>query len=1429
MELILGDGRREAEVAIQVNALSATVADLEDALAPFGRPPAGLFVGRRQLDREDRLSEAGLYRGAKVSFIAEGEGHLAPSVVFCVIGGLEAGRSSALTDGEYSIGRDASCAIVLPSQTVSPRHCTIMVRGGVARVVDNGSLAGTRVDGIRIDDPQGATLTSSSVVEAGNVAFCIRSCAQDDRATMVDPSRYANESGEIPFNRPPRPAAPSGPPEVTVPQGPGEAPKPPFNVIAVGSPAIFGLVMVVVTHNILFALTALLSPVMAVGNWLDGRHRATKASRTSARDYRIALETFRQQFAIAVVIERARRQAVQPDIAEVLRRASLPSTRLWERRSGEGFLQLSAGLGAIAWSPPLDDRDRSAMAPEVAALVAQHSILPTMPLVVDLALGGPVGVVGDRHHALAVARSLILQAAVHHGPVDVRMLVFVDDDRVADWDWMKWLPHVRDVQGGDTRLLFAGTDNCNRAARELLDSTRLQRGDQMTSGPMLFIVVDAKELTRGRDAPVRDLLRGRKLRATGIVIANTEDNLPDACTSLVHLSTTPGDAIVSYPQAGLVVKNALAVGVSEPTARRCARQVARYEDPEITVPGAGLPRKVRIASLLEMESFDPDVVRQRWHQYNVSRLALGRANPLDKPPMAGVIGRSEDGVVSLDLVSDGPHGLIGGTTGAGKTELLRSLVLGLASTASPTYLNFVFIDFKGGAGFETLAVLPHAVGLMTNLDTDLAERSLQCLQAEIRFRQQRFNELTPAADELHQYWLRSDRPLPRLVVIIDEFAEMAKALPDFLPTLISIGRVGRSLGVHLVLATQRPSGVVSPELKANTNFAIALRCREAAESTDLIGITDAAAIPAKHAEGRAYLQVGAAFGRPPILFQSALSSDRVGQVVRRPVDVASFSFGSTVQIAGAAQTASEPEAATELTRLVKAMGDAFVGQGDSKPRKPWTDPLPRSIDLDHLVPLPTPTAPVRDVPSFVPLALADDLDNQIWQLAGWDLRAGNLLFYGVKGSGTTTALGSLALSIARSFPVGRAQIYVMDLGAGQLEPLAGLPSVGGVVSARDSERQQRLIQQLKAELNDRKGAGGSRTGRPTVFLLIDNYGAMSAVDEAAPGVIDGIVQLFTEGPDVDIMVAATADQPSAITYKLADRAPQKWALRLSDKNDYQAFGLPRRQPTTLSPGRAVLAGSSLVAQIGAPLPSLADAVFRQAAASERPDVPPPRIGVMPDHVATASIAMMARMDQDPWFVPIGVGSRELMTVGWTLHSGEHALVLGPGRAGKSEFLAALATIVRMASPEIVILGLVSRRSSALASCRALTTLVSAEDQLGDVLSDLMASDSRVLLLVDDCQDVTDSTAQLEAFVAAARPNAHLIGAARPDDLPSYSHWTLGVRKSRLGLILRVSNLSDASPVSARLPISGWDTRPGRGYLAVDGTVELVHVASSDGQ
>lgn len=146
MELILGDGRREAEVAIQVNALSATVADLEDALAPFGRPPAGLFVGRRQLDREDRLSEAGLYRGAKVSFIAEGEGHLAPSVVFCVIGGLEAGRSSALTDGEYSIGRDASCAIVLPSQTVSPRHCTIMVRGGVARVVDNGSLAGTHVN-----------------------------------------------------------------------------------------------------------------------------------------------------------------------------------------------------------------------------------------------------------------------------------------------------------------------------------------------------------------------------------------------------------------------------------------------------------------------------------------------------------------------------------------------------------------------------------------------------------------------------------------------------------------------------------------------------------------------------------------------------------------------------------------------------------------------------------------------------------------------------------------------------------------------------------------------------------------------------------------------------------------------------------------------------------------------------------------------------------------------------------------------------------------------------------------------------------------------------------------------------------------------------------------------------------------------------------
>jgi S-DNA-T family DNA segregation ATPase FtsK/SpoIIIE len=1399
----------DRELDVELRSPGATVDDLIRAV--LGPAHAGaVAIGDRELSASSPLADVGLHDGALLTVdggrFALREPAAAPDLELLVLSGMEAGRAVALHVGTFTVGREGA-DIVLDHSTVSARHCEIHVTpSGTCMLTDLGSSNGTFVDGGRLTVAEAVAVDPGSVVEIGVLAIAVRPPREADRPHALDLRRQVGPAGTLPFNRPPRAPLPLAPGAVEIPGAPRAPDKPHFSIATTVGPLVLAVVMILLTNNILYAMFALLSPIIAVGQYAESRRRSTKGGARSQREFQHDIEELEGDIAQRAEAERARRRALLPDPPEVLRRAALPSVQLWERRPDqEDFLKLSAGLADLPWQPAA--KDAGSKRPEEATAALAAGELRVAPLDVDLSGGGVVGIVGDRAAALATARSLVCQVAVHHGPADITIGVFVDPGREPDWDWCKWLPHARRGAGAE-QWLAVGRDQSDPLLRELLAGA--------ATGTAL-VVLDSDILTEGKNAPARDLLSGAgtrrdesgrrvQLPVAGIVVASTSDRLPAACTTIIEVTDAEGGASVRCPDKRMDVDGVLLAGLTTARARACARDLARFEDPELHQPGAGLPDMVRLLALLGLERVDAASIRELW----------GRAGPAATP--VAPLGVTEQGVFSLDLVRDGPHGLIGGTTGSGKSELLRTLVAGLAAYADPTLLTFVLIDYKGGAAFDECGRLPHTVGMVTDLDEQLGERALLALDAEVRYRERRLRDA--GVDNLRDYQaLRGGEPLPRLLVVIDEFATMAKDLPDFLSALVSVAQRGRTLGVHLLLATQRPSGAVNENIKTNTNLRIALRVQDPGDSTDVIGTRDAADL-SRHQPGRAYVRLGPGEIVP---IQTALVTCVSGERVDAAVDVAPFVFGprSRDGRSAGATTGGGDGGASDLTRLVNAIAEAHAGAGMPPVRRPWPEPLGQRLDLAELAAMGT-AAPGRPE---VLVALADDPARQTQYPVGWRLGEGNLLLYGISGSGTSGTLTSLAVALASARSPRELELYAFDYGAGELAPLAGLPHAGAVVLATERERQMRLIRHLRAEL-DRRRLGAAEG---EVVVLIDNIAGMRAEFDDAEGLdlMDELARVYADGTEVGIRFAVSADRLNAVHASWSSVTQQKWLFRLPDAHDYAAAGLTRKHMPQAVAGRAVMSPEGLQIQVARPGMSVADAVASIAARYGHEAGRARRIDALPAHVALRSLNAIPELSGEPWRIPIGVRESNLEVAELVLYEGEHALIAGPARSGKSSALETIATALRGSGARVHLAGVGGRRSP-LSECPALDRYAGAGGEASALFAMLRVVPGPVVLFIDDAEGFEDVDEAIGGLLSAGRPDLHVVAAGRSDALRSlYRHWTQTVRRSKNGLLLRPNIDLDGELAGVTLPRrSPVPFVVGRGYLAQNGELEIVQVATT---
>lgn len=1336
--------------------------------------------------------------------------------------GRGAGGRLTLPAGRYELSRGA-----VPGELglgIAPQPSAELVVGHAGVVVRPHAGAVT-IDGQPVESP--CTL-DEGVLTVDGTHFAVRA-RQAVRRAPVD------SDGTATLRRPPRSMPASGDTdEVQVPQAPRPPAEPPrLSPVTMLAPMAVGVVMALL-WNPMFLMFAAMTPVLVLARWFDGKRTAKRDRRQRDDEIRASLRTLRRDVAVAAARERRRRRATCPDMAELCRRAEDGAPTLWERRLDHtDTLVLTAGIGAVGWQPPT--RGTADLA-EVRDVLAAAGPLVDVPVPVDLRAGRGVAVVGPREAAVAVARSLVVQAAVLHGPADLHLSVLTDADQAVVWQWARWLPHlalsppVPDSPPGRSSAAerVAGLD------------------DDPLPGPIELMVVDGGDHLTGPTSPARSLLDGPQPRGRAVVVCETPEAVPAVCTTVLTLDG-PWRATLSEPRLGRTVPGVAVPAVTLDRASKIARALAGWRDPEAPTDTI-LPREVALDHLLDIGLADREENFESEHDEGAERDAIARTLadrwrqlPPD-PRLPVTMGVSRDGPVTLDLVHDGPHALLAGTTGSGKSELLRTVVASLAWNLDPDHLNVVLLDFKGGGAFDACATLPHTVAVVTDLDDHLAARALRCLRAEVRYREQtlRAAGATHLSDYLHQ---PHPRPLPRLVVVIDEFATLAAELPDFLDSLVDIAQRGRSLGIHLLLATQRPTGVVDAKIRANTNLRIALRVQDDHDSADVVGITDAATLRRDEA-GRGYLRLGAG---EVVAFQAARATAPLAEPAAPAITVSPLPPPNAAALARRndnphpSETALAPTGPTALDRLVERVRSAAARAGTAPPRPVWPAPLPDRLDAEALVEL------EPDRIGAAPLGLVDRPDDQRQDVAWWDPAEGNLLVYGVDAAWRTATLATVALGLAHRNPADRCHLYVLDGGGHTLAPLGALSHTGAYVPATDDERSARLVDLLDRELERRRSVASSTTGRPAplVVLLVEDYGAAAAGFEEA-GRIDlsaRLSRIVRDGPALGLFTVASAAHERGIPMRVANLVDRRLLLRLADASAVAAFGLRPRDVPALGPGRAILAASGMEVQIArfaagdlraavgavAPAPVAAD---RLPAAVRRLDtilrykeaLPPATHG---DRCGAGSgrSAGSAPQDgaaaEDTLRLPVAVTAADLQPAALILHRGEHAIVLGPPRSGRSTALCTLAAGALGDGRDRPVVA-VTPLPSPLSGVAGLAKVNGANELEAVVTTSPQAQPG--LVLVDDAEAVDAATAAALARLAAdPLAQVSLIVAARPAFVRDLGSWVQTVRGARAGLLLQPAP-HDGDLLRTVLPLRTPQRWPaGRGFLVDGGAPELAQV------
>lgn len=1090
-----------------------------------------------------------------------------------------------------NIGRNTQCDIYIDDSLLENDYISLSYNDGNYYINDNNTKYGVYVNGVKIIDK--SKLNSYDFIMFVGYSFYLKdnrlytttnSIVNIKNLEYRDLNNQATNFKYPKFNRSTRIKyeVPQESIEILDPEALPDKPK--SNIILTLIPALAMLGLTVVLRGVMggggsFVIYSVCSMslgiIMSVVGMISEKRQYKKQVEERKVKYKRYIEVKEEDIRVQRKNELNVLEKIYKPLEENIENVERFSKELFDREPEHNdFLSVRIGSGISQANCKVTTKKQEVISITDDLLLIPKEIeekyryIDNAPVFLNLAMCNLVGIIGNREKLYDLLKNITLDIAIRQYYSDVKLFYMFKEEDKNKFAWIRWLRHVRN-ENIEARNMIFDEESKNILFEYLYlelsrrEETLGNRNSTNFKEHYVIFVFDNKGIYTH---PISKYLAiSNMLGFTFIFFEEHEEMLPKGCNKIIRLDDVENKGLCISSENGeeqaLFKYNDISDGIAEEIAIKLA---SIYID-KVSLESQ-LTKSISLFELLNIISVDDLDLKNRWEE---SQVYKSMAAPL------GVKTKNEIVYLDLNEKNHGPHGLVAGTTGSGKSEILQSYILSMSTIFHPYEVGFVIIDFKGGGMVNQFKDLPHLIGAITNIDGREIDRSLLSIKAELRKRQERFAESGVNHIDAYIKKYKSGEvkePLPHLIIIVDEFAELKSEYPDFMKELISAARIGRSLGVHLILATQKPSGVVDDQIWSNSKFKLCLKVQTKEDSNEVIKTPLAAEIKEP---GRAYLQVGN--NEIFELFQSAYSganaeNEEIDNVKEFTVNKVSLA-GKRIPVYIQKKKKGKENSLTQLEVIVNYINNYCQSNNIINLPGICLPSLEESISY-------TKFRTTNVVGIEIAIGIYDDPSHQLQDRVRLDLTSGNTFIVGSSQYGKTNLLQTIIRGLADGYSPAEVNIYILDFASMILRSLSDLNHVGGVVTSSEDEKMKNFIKMINTEIAYRKEklskAGISSFSSykeagfkdlPQIVVIIDNF---IGFRELYMQYDDDFLNICREGISVGISIIITTLQTTGIGYKYLSNFANKIGLYCNDSSEYGSiFDRCRMQPKNV-PGRGLI-------------------------------------------------------------------------------------------------------------------------------------------------------------------------------------------------------------------------------------------------------------------